>query len=158
AAMTNEHERGVGGWQAEWETIPDLIRLAGGAARAVAEALQSLVVDEERMRSNLAAYGGTIFAESVATALAERIGRGAAHTIVRAAVLRAAAERRAFKDVLFADAAVTEHLSPAALDLAFDADRQLGASRLCARWATVGRCLRSRPPALPYGIQTMDHR
>jgi len=32
AAMTQEHERAVGGWQAEWAAIPDLFRFAGGAA------------------------------------------------------------------------------------------------------------------------------
>ena len=36
AAMPQEHERGLGGWQAEWETLPELVHLAAGAARHVA--------------------------------------------------------------------------------------------------------------------------
>ena len=31
AAMVQEHERGLGGWHAEWETLPELARLTAGA-------------------------------------------------------------------------------------------------------------------------------
>src|SRR5262249_58584476 len=31
ASMPPEHERGLGGWQAEWETLPELVMLAAGA-------------------------------------------------------------------------------------------------------------------------------
>ena len=33
--MVQEHERAVGGWQAEWETLTDLLRAAGGVAAQV---------------------------------------------------------------------------------------------------------------------------
>jgi 3-carboxy-cis,cis-muconate cycloisomerase len=52
-AMPQEHERGLGGWQAEWETMPELVRVTGAAARAMAEALEGLVVETGRMRANL---------------------------------------------------------------------------------------------------------
>ena len=29
--MVQEHERALGGWQAEWEALPDLARLTAGA-------------------------------------------------------------------------------------------------------------------------------
>src|SRR5260221_7983681 len=53
AAMPQEHERGLGGWPAEWETLPELVLLAAGAARAMADGLDGLVVDPARMRANL---------------------------------------------------------------------------------------------------------
>ena len=31
AAMVQEHERGLGGWHAEWETLPEICLLAAGA-------------------------------------------------------------------------------------------------------------------------------
>ncbi|HEX7954357.1 MAG TPA: 3-carboxy-cis,cis-muconate cycloisomerase, partial [Burkholderiales bacterium] len=31
AAMVQEHERGLGGWQAEWETLPEICMLTAGA-------------------------------------------------------------------------------------------------------------------------------
>ena len=36
-AMVQEQERGLGGWHAEWETMPQLIGLAGGALHRLAE-------------------------------------------------------------------------------------------------------------------------
>ena len=36
AAMPQEHERGAGTWQAEWETLPELLRLTGSAAAIAA--------------------------------------------------------------------------------------------------------------------------
>ena len=39
AAMGQEHERGAGGWQAEWETLLELLRLTGSAAAIARELL-----------------------------------------------------------------------------------------------------------------------
>src|ERR1700744_134337 len=36
AAMPQEHERGLGGWHAEWETLPEIVSLAGGTAHTMA--------------------------------------------------------------------------------------------------------------------------
>ncbi len=38
ASQLQQHERALGGWQAEWETLPELITLVGGAL-AQSEAL-----------------------------------------------------------------------------------------------------------------------
>ena len=53
AAMPGEHERAAGAWHAEWETVGDLLRLAGSAAAWARELLDGLEVDAERMRANL---------------------------------------------------------------------------------------------------------
>ena len=58
-AMVQEHERGLGGWQAEWDTLPDLVLVSAGGAKAVADAHDSLSVDTDRMRTNVDASGGT---------------------------------------------------------------------------------------------------
>ena len=39
AAMPQEHERAAGGWQAEWETLADLIRVTSESAGAIADTL-----------------------------------------------------------------------------------------------------------------------
>jgi 3-carboxy-cis,cis-muconate cycloisomerase len=54
-AMAQEHERAAGGWQAEWETLLDLLRLTGSTAAWTAELVGGLEVDAERMAANLAA-------------------------------------------------------------------------------------------------------
>jgi 3-carboxy-cis,cis-muconate cycloisomerase len=52
SVMDGEHERAAGGWQAEWETQRDLLRLTGAATAWTAELLGGLEVDAERMRRN----------------------------------------------------------------------------------------------------------
>jgi 3-carboxy-cis,cis-muconate cycloisomerase len=107
SAMLQEHQRGLGGWQAEWETLPELVSIAGRAAQAVAEALDGLVVDPARMRRNLELTNGLVLAEAVVMQLAPAMGKQEAHAHVERAARRAAEEHRALADVLAEDAAVT---------------------------------------------------
>jgi 3-carboxy-cis,cis-muconate cycloisomerase len=141
SAMPQEHERGIGGWQAEWETVPELVRLTGGAARAIAGALETLVVDPNRMRANLDGSSGLIHAEAVATELAGSLGRERAHHLVAEACRRAAAVKMHLRDVLAADPEITAHLPVGALHELFSADRYLGATT-----ASIEAVLRQRRP------------
>jgi 3-carboxy-cis,cis-muconate cycloisomerase len=126
AAMPQEHERGLGGWQAEWETIPEIFLLAAGALRRMREAMEGLEVDTERMRANLDVTHGAIYAEAVSLALAQHVGRERAHALIREAVQRATRRGRHLRETLAADKAVTAHLAPAELDALFDPQRAIG--------------------------------
>jgi 3-carboxy-cis,cis-muconate cycloisomerase len=53
--MAQEHERGAGGWQAEWGTLTELLRLTGSAAAWARDLLEGLEVDPERMAEHVAA-------------------------------------------------------------------------------------------------------
>jgi 3-carboxy-cis,cis-muconate cycloisomerase len=72
SVMDGEHERAAGGWQAEWETQRDLLRLSGAATAWARELLDGLVVDAERMRSNAeaAVVAAGLGAEAIASAVA----------------------------------------------------------------------------------------
>ena len=129
AAMVQEHERGLGGWQAEWDTLPDLVICVASGAGAVAGALDGLVVDTDRMRANAEASGGFLMAESIAMTLAESIGKHDAHACVSAACRRAVAEGRPLGDVLGDDPRVTRHLDRAEIDRRLSPDNYLGATR-----------------------------
>lgn len=83
AASVQENERGLGGWHAEWETLPELCALTGGALQTLAEMLPNLQVNARRMRENLESSRGLVMAESVSMALAEKIGRDKAHAVVK---------------------------------------------------------------------------
>ena len=65
AGQVQEHERGLGGWQAQWHAIPALLLVTSGALAAVAELAQGLEIDAERMRDNLDIAQGLIMAEAV---------------------------------------------------------------------------------------------
>lgn len=128
SAMMQEHERGLGGWQAEWQAIPDLVITTGGAALALAEALEDLVVDPTRMRANVDLTGGLTMAEAVSMRLAERVGKHEAHTMIQRAAARAADEHRSFAEVLRSDPAVNQSLSQSDIEQALSPDAYLGAS------------------------------
>jgi 3-carboxy-cis,cis-muconate cycloisomerase len=128
-AAVQEHERGLGNWPAEWEALPDIFLLAGGALAAMAEVAAGLEVDARRMRANLDITQGQLFAEAVQMALAPGIGRDAAHALVAEACRRASAQGAPLRKVLDADPVVRAALDPRALDAVFDPAHQLGQSR-----------------------------
>jgi 3-carboxy-cis,cis-muconate cycloisomerase len=130
SAMPQEHERGLGGWQAEWDTLPELVTVAGDAARAVAGALDTLVVDPVRMRSNLDITGGLVLAEAVALRLAAALGKADAHAHIERAARRAAGEHRRFADVLAEDPVVTAILDRSSIEQALSADDYLGSAEI----------------------------
>jgi 3-carboxy-cis,cis-muconate cycloisomerase len=53
AAMPQEHERGLGAWQAELAEWPGLFMAAHGALHALVEVMSGLHVDAPRMRENI---------------------------------------------------------------------------------------------------------
>ncbi len=91
SGVGQEHERGVGGWHAEWAALSGALALTGGAAAAAAEVVDGLKVDVARMRSNLGAGGGAVMAEAAAFRLADGLGRQAARQAVADAAARVAA-------------------------------------------------------------------
>lgn len=126
AAMPQEHERGLGGWHAEWQVMPELFCIVSGSLRAMRETIAGLEIDSERMRVNIDTTRGLVFAEAVVMKLGEKIGRLPAHELVEAASRRALREGRTLRDVLAGDAEVSAHLAADQLDLLFVPERYLG--------------------------------
>jgi 3-carboxy-cis,cis-muconate cycloisomerase len=113
AGMVQEHERALGAWQAEWNAIPDLFKLAAGALANMAATLEGLQVMPDRMRHNLDALKGLPAAEAFSIALAPKLGRGEAHALVEAASRSVAAGEGSLAEVLAADPRVSQILDPA---------------------------------------------
>lgn len=125
-AMVQEHERGLGGWHAEWETLPEIVSLSAGALHLMAEVIPKLEIDAKRMQENLEATRGLIFGEAVSMALAEKMGKAAAHELVEGACQKARNEKRHLRDVLLCDEQAKLQLSAVDLDELFDARKYLG--------------------------------
>jgi 3-carboxy-cis,cis-muconate cycloisomerase len=100
SGMVQEHERGVGGWQAEWPTIASAVQATGAAIASMAEAAEGLVVRGHQMWANIEATRGVVFAEKVTMILGAALGRDAAHEILERATRRCLAEGRSLLDVL----------------------------------------------------------
>jgi len=115
AAMGQQHERGLGNWQAELAEWPTLFLSAHGAVRALDEACAGLTVDTARMRANIDALDGLVAAEALSIWIAGAIGRPAAHAAVEAMTRTAVAGQRHLRDV--ARAAVAADPSLRALDV-----------------------------------------
>jgi 3-carboxy-cis,cis-muconate cycloisomerase len=125
-AMVQEHERAAGGWQAEWETLLELLRLTGSAATMSRELLSGLEVDPERMRADMDLTGGLVMSESVAAALAPSLGRSRAQELVEQAARRSIDEGRGFREVLLGLPEVADALGPDGVDAALDPAGYLG--------------------------------
>lgn len=119
SGMVQEHERALGGWQAEWDTLPEIVSLCGGALVQLGQVVGGLSVDAARMRANIDSTGGLVMAEAVAMALAEHIGRPAAHLILEQACAHAVANQQALLSVLTADTRVTAQLTVAEIEQLF---------------------------------------
>jgi 3-carboxy-cis,cis-muconate cycloisomerase len=126
--LAQEHERAAGGWQAEWEALPDLFRHTSGAVARVRGSLNGIDVNAARMRANLDLTGGAIMAEALTTALAAHLGRTDAYQLVQTLTQRAAVASTDLRSMVLADEQVRSVLSVEAIDRAFDPLAYLGSS------------------------------
>ncbi|PYX21001.1 MAG: 3-carboxy-cis,cis-muconate cycloisomerase [Acidobacteria bacterium] len=125
-AMSQEHERGLGGWHAEWETLPDLFRLSAGALHRMLGIFVGLEVDTNRMLQNLEITHGLIYAEAVTMVLGKQIGKAAAHQLMESASRKAIEKKIHLREVLSADAEVSSRLTVAELEKLFDPQNYTG--------------------------------
>ncbi|AZG87064.1 3-carboxy-cis,cis-muconate cycloisomerase [Pseudomonas syringae pv. pisi str. PP1] len=129
AAMPQEHERSLGLWHAEWETLPELCCLVSGSLQQALQVIPGLQVDAERMAINLQSTKGLVLAEAVSIALAQRIGRDAAHHLVEQCCRRAVEQGAHLRQVLGETPQVSEQFSSDELDRLLDPAHYLGQAR-----------------------------
>lgn len=129
-AMTQEHERAVGGWQAEWAAIPDLFRYTARAVEGIQGAVSNLQVDPARMQANLDLTKGLVMAEALTMALAQKVGRTEAYRIVQAACKQVVEADKELLQVAQTDEQVRAALSPEEIERALDPTRYLGSTNI----------------------------
>jgi 3-carboxy-cis,cis-muconate cycloisomerase len=147
SAMVQEHERGLGGWHAEWETLPDICTLAAGALAQALAIVGGLQIDPARMAANLDLTHGLILAEAVAAALGEKLGKAQAHAIVEEGSAEAISAQRPLGDVLAADARVAAHLSARDLGRLLEPRNYLGLAKPLIERALAARSGEGDGPA-----------
>lgn len=126
SAMPQEHERSLGLWHAEWETLPEICCLVSGALVQALNIAQGLEVDAERMLHNLDLTHGLVLAEAVSIVLAQRVGRETAHHLLEQCCKRAVAEQRHLRSVLDDEPQISAQLSAQELDRLLDPANYLG--------------------------------
>jgi 3-carboxy-cis,cis-muconate cycloisomerase len=128
STMVQEHERGLGGWQAERETLPQIFSLTADALDRIIHLILGLEVNPRSMARNLEVTRGLIFSEAIAFALARHVGKKAAHELVERACRRSVAEDIHLRDILVEEVEVRAHLTPKELDRLFAPEKYLGSA------------------------------
>jgi 3-carboxy-cis,cis-muconate cycloisomerase len=133
-AMAAAHERPAGLWHAEWTALPALFGLVSGALREARILAEGLVVDADRMRTNIDQTRGLLFADAAAGRLAAKLGREAAHRLVEHAAEQVRQTGKSLAEVLAENQAVRE--ADVDLTSAFDLAPSVTAA---ARWVDPAR-------------------
>ncbi|SAK53620.1 3-carboxy-cis,cis-muconate cycloisomerase [Caballeronia ptereochthonis] len=126
AGMVQEHERALGGWQAEWEALPDLARLTAGALTNIKGIVPAMEVNVERLARNLNVTNGLVLGEAVMLALGDAIGRLDAHKLVEQASKASVANGTSLFDELVANETVARHLAQDQLKRLLDPANYVG--------------------------------
>ncbi len=86
AGLPQEHERALGGWQAEWPTIAALVETLGSAVEAMAEVADGLTVDPDALQANMDAAEAGRASRTRDLLLAKKIGKQKAGALVEKAL------------------------------------------------------------------------
>ena len=115
------HERDISHSSAERVIFPDACTLLDYMLRLMADIMDGLTVDRERMRVNLFQSGGVVFSQRVLLALVEKgMTRTEAYRVVQRAALSALDGDGDFRSLLAQSAEVGKRLSPKELSELFD--------------------------------------
>ena len=119
-SLPQDHERATGLWHAEWLPLVELCKITAGALQQALNMTDGLEVDTQRMRQNLELTNGLIYAENVSLALAEKIGKAAAHDYVEGLCKQVVQTQTHLKVLVTGDSIVGKYLSSSDIDGLFD--------------------------------------
>ena len=120
SGMVQEHERGLGNWQAEWDTLPQIVQMCAAALEQMRLVATVMIVDSTRMRSNLDITRGQIMSEPLLLALTRKVGRQSAREMVDQVCQQASRSGQHLREELDQTDAVTAQLDPLELDRLMD--------------------------------------
>jgi adenylosuccinate lyase len=120
------HERDISHSSTERFVFERALGVAAYATRTMADILDGLEVDADRMRANLDQLGGMVYSEALLLAMiAKGADRQASYRLVQRAAKRAWSNDATFGEALHDDPAIAEWLSADEIDRAMDLDHHL---------------------------------
>jgi 3-carboxy-cis,cis-muconate cycloisomerase len=126
--MIQEQERAVGGWQAEWATIANVIQSTGLALESMVEVAEGLTVNAANMGAHIDATHGVIFAERAMMLLAAKLGRDKAHHLLEEIVKHAAKHHVKLSDAIRDTPEAANALTPEELASLESPEQYLGSA------------------------------
>jgi adenylosuccinate lyase len=119
-SLVHDHERDGRSWKAEWAVLAETCLAMGKLLTLLHTILANLEIHADRMRANLEATGGLILSETLMLALAARIGKQSAHTLVYETAMAAQGSGRSFKEAVLDSPQIRALLSLEELEALFD--------------------------------------
>ena len=125
-SLVHDHERDGRSWKAEWAVLAETCLAAGKLLVLLRTLTANLVIHADRMRGNLEATGGFVLSEAVMLALAARIGKQSAHTLVYETAMAAHSTDRGLKEAILDNPQMCAHLSRDEIESLFDYRQHTG--------------------------------
>jgi adenylosuccinate lyase len=125
-SLVHDHERDGRSWKAEWAVLAEACLAAGKLLVLLRTLTANLVIHADRMRGNLEATGGFVLSEAVMLALAARIGKQSAHTLVYETAMAAHSAGRGLKEAILDNPQMCAHLSRDEIESLFDYRQHTG--------------------------------
>jgi adenylosuccinate lyase len=125
-SLVHDHERDSRSWKVEWAALAETCLAAGKLLALWRILVANLVVHTDRMRANLEATGGFVLSEALMLALAVKMGKQSAHTVVYESALAAQAAGRPLKEAALEDTRIRDCLSVREIENLFDYRRHAG--------------------------------
>ncbi|MGX1931006.1 class-II fumarase/aspartase family protein [Flagellimonas sp. 2504JD4-2] len=117
-AMVQEHERGSGTWQIEWQLIPSIVSHTFYALNMLNSMFRNVIeINGKNMIKNLN-LSETVYAEGLMMALAPFIGRQKAHHLVDTTLIQTG-DQGSFKQTVFTIKEITNVLSKEKIEKVF---------------------------------------
>ena len=125
-SLVHDHERDGRSWKAEWAVLAETCLAAGKLLALLRTLTANLVIHTDRMQANLEATGGFVLSEAVMLALAARVGKQSAHTLVYETAMAAHSTGRGLKEAILDNPQIGTHLSRDEIESLFDYRRHTG--------------------------------
>jgi adenylosuccinate lyase len=125
-SLVHDHERDGRSWKAEWAVLAETCLATGKLLALLRTLTANLVIHADRMRGNLEATGGFVLSEAVMLALAARIGKQSAHTLVYETAMSAHSTGRGLKEAILDNPQMCAHLSRDEIESLFDYRQHTG--------------------------------
>jgi len=125
-SLVHDHERDGRSWKTEWVVLAETCLAAGKLLALLRVLTGNLMIHTDRMHANLDATRGFVFSEAVMLALAARIGKQSAHTLVYETAMNAHATGRGLKDAILDKPEFSRYLTTDEIELLFDYRQHTG--------------------------------
>lgn len=119
-SQVHDHERDGRAWKAEWAVLAETCMAAAKLLALTNVMTANLVVHSERMLANLEATKGFVLSEAVMLALAGKVGKQTAHTLVYETAMKAHETGRPLKNAILDNAEIRKHLPAEQIEALFD--------------------------------------